>query len=148
MDHEKIKQIIAASVDGGLDDEARAMVEEHLASCPECRREYEELAKVEEVMGKMAFKNPPREIWDVYWTSVYNRLERGIGWILLSLGAIILLFFGGYKLIEGIIENAAIPLLLKAGILALLGGAAVLLVSLIREQFFMRKRERYKEIDQ
>lgn len=148
MDHEKIKQIIAASVDGGLNNEARAMVEEHLASCPECRREYKELTRVEEVMGKMAFKNPPHETWDVYWTSVYNRLERGLGWILLSLGAIILLFFGGYKLIEGIIENAAIPLPLKAGVLALLGGAVVLLVSLIREQFFMRKRERYKEIDQ
>jgi len=148
MDHEKIKQIIAASVDGGLDDEARAMVEEHLASCPECRREYEELIKVEEVMGKMAFKNPPHEIWDVYWTSVYNRLERGIGWILLSLGAVILLFFGGYKMVEGIIRDAAIPLLLKVGILALIGGAIVLLVSIIREQFFLRKRERYKEIDQ
>jgi len=148
MDHEQIKQIIAAAVDGGLDDESRAMVAGHLATCPECRKEYEELTKVEEVMGKMTFKNPPHGIWDVYWTSVYNRLERGIGWILFSLGAIILLFFGGYKLVEGIIENAALPLLLKVGVLALLGGAIVLLVSLIREQFFVRKRERYKEIDQ
>ena len=147
MEHEKIKRIIAASLDGELDDEARAMIEKHLASCPECRREYEELIKVEEVLGKMALKNPPHEIWDVYWTSVYNRLERRVGWVLLSLGAIILLFFGGYKLVEGIIQDAAIPLLLKAGILAFMGGGIVLLVSIIREHFFLRKRERYKEID-
>jgi predicted anti-sigma-YlaC factor YlaD len=147
MDHEKIKRIIAASLDGELDGEAKAMIKKHLASCPECRREYEELIKVEEVMGKMAFKSPPQETWDVYWTSVYNRLERGFGWILLSLGVIILLFFGGYKLVEGIIRDAAIPLLLKAGILAFMGGGIVLLVSIIREHFFLRKRERYKEID-
>jgi predicted anti-sigma-YlaC factor YlaD len=148
MDHERIKQIIAASVDGGLDDEARAVVEKHLASCAECRREYEGLKKVEEVMGKMAFKNPPHEIWDVYWASVYNRLERGAGWVLLSLGAIILLFFGAYKLVEGVIRAAAIPLLLKVGILAFMGGGIVLLVSIIREHVFLRKRERYEEIDQ
>jgi len=148
MDHEKTKRLIGAAVDGGLDDEARMMVEEHLASCPDCRREYEELTKVEEVMGKMAFKNPPHGIWDVYWTSVYNRLERGIGWILLSLGAIILLFFSGYKMVEGIIRDAAIPLLLKVGILALMAGVIVLLVSIIREHLFLKKRERYKEIDQ
>jgi len=83
----------------------------------------------------------------MYWTSVYNRLERGIGWILFSIGAIILLFFGGYKLVEGIIQDASVPLILKIGILSVLGGLVVLLVSLLREQLFVRKRERYREIE-
>ncbi len=59
----------------------------------------------------------------------------------------IALFFGGYKMVEGIIQDPSTPLLLKVGILIFLGGIVVLLVSLIREQFFVRKRERYKEVE-
>jgi hypothetical protein len=58
----------------------------------------------------------------------------------------ILLFFGGYKLVEGIIQDPSIPLLLKAGILVFMAGIVVLLVSLGREQIFVRNRERYKEV--
>ncbi len=146
MDHKDIQRLIAESVDRELDDKTRAMVEEHLAACPTCREEYDLSLKLEEVMEKMDFKTPPDEIWNVYWTSVYNRLERGIGWILLSLGAIIVLFFGAVKMIEGLLRHPAVPLVLKIGLLALLGGAVILLVSIAREHLFLRKRERYKEI--
>ncbi len=148
MSHEKFKQLISSYLDGELDAGSRKSVEEHLASCPECRKEYEDLKKFEEVMGMVSLKSPSKELWDAYWASVYNRLERGIGWILLSLGAIVLVFFGAYKMVEEIINDPAMPLVLKVGILAFIGGVAVLLVSIIREQFFLRKRERYKEIDQ
>jgi uncharacterized protein YbjQ (UPF0145 family) len=57
----------------------------------------------------------------------------------------IIAFFGGYKMVEGIIQNPSPPFLLKAGALIFLGGIVVLLVSLIREQFFVRRRERYKD---
>ena len=75
----------------------------------------EEMGKFEEVMGKMELKQPSKEVWKVYWLSVYNRLERSIGWIFLSIGAMILLFFGGYKIVEGIIQDANTPLFLKIG---------------------------------
>ena len=116
--------------------------------CPECKGEYEEMRKFEEVMGKMELKKPSKEVWHIYWTSVYNRLERRIGWILVSIGAMILLFFGGYKAVEGIIQDPSTPLLLKVGILAFMAGVVVLLVSIIRERLFVRKRERYKEVEQ
>lgn len=147
MDHQRIRELISSFYDGELNEEQKRMVEEHLKECPECKKEFEETAKLEEVMSKMELKKPPEEAWRLYWASVYNRLERRIGWILLSIGAMILLFFGGYKAVEGIIQDPTTPFLLKAGILVSLGGVAVLLVSLIREQFFVRKRERYKEVE-
>lgn len=118
-----------------------------MEQCPECKKEFEEMGKFEEVMRKMELKKPPKEAWQLYWTSIYNRLERRAGWILFSIGAIILIFFGGYKMVEGIIQDPSTPLLLKVGILTVLGGIVVLLVSLIREQFYVRKRERYKEVE-
>jgi len=147
MDHQRIKELISSFYDGELDEEQKKLVHSHLEECSECRKEFEEMGRFEEVMSQMALKKPPKEAWQMYWTSVYNRLERGIGWILFSIGAIILLFFGGYKLVEGIIQDASVPIILKIGILSVLGGLIVLLVSLLREQLFVRKRERYKEIE-
>ena len=147
MNHQKIKELISSYYDRELDEEQRNNVEKHLEECSECRKEFEEMGKFEEVMSKMELRKPPKEIWKLYWASVYNRLERRIGWILLSIGAMIILFFGGYKMVEGIIQDPSTPLLLKAGVLVFLGGIVVLLVSLIREQFFVRRRERYKEVE-
>jgi len=147
MDHKKIKELISSYHDGELDNRQRQLIEEHLDQCTECRREYEEMGKLEEVMEKMQLRKPHKEMWEVYWTSIYNRLERRIGWIFLSIGAMILLFFGGYKAVEGIIQDTSTPLLLKIGILTLLGGVVILLVSLLREQIFVHKRERYKEVE-
>ncbi|NQT80534.1 MAG: zf-HC2 domain-containing protein [Candidatus Aminicenantes bacterium] len=147
MDHQQIKELISSYYDGELDEEQKKIIKKHLEDCPECQKEFEEMGKFEEVMSKMELKKPPKEAWKIYWTSVYNRLERRIGWILFSIGVMILLFFGGYKMVEEIIKDPSISFLLKAGILAVLGGVVVLLVSLIREQLFVRKRERYKEVE-
>jgi predicted anti-sigma-YlaC factor YlaD len=147
MEHKKIKELISSYHDGKLDNKQRQQVEEHLNQCVECQREHEEMGKLEEVMKKMQLRKPHKEMWEVYWTSIYNRLERRLGWIFLSIGAMILLFFGGYKAVEGIIQDTSTPLLLKIGILTLLGGVVILLVSLLREQIFVYKRERYKEVE-
>ena len=147
MNHDKIKELILLYHDGELGEKDNKEVEEHIAHCPECQKEFEEMKKLEEVMGNMKLKKPGKEIWEVYWTSIYNRLERKTGWILMSIGGMILLFYGGYKFVEGIIQDPAISLFLKVGILAFLAGAVVMLVSQIKEQIFVYKRERYKEIE-
>jgi predicted anti-sigma-YlaC factor YlaD len=146
MEHDEIKKLISSYHEGVLNDTQKQQVEEHIASCSECRDEFDEMRSLEEVMDKMELKQPPQEMWQVYWSSVYNRLERRVGWIFLSIGAMILLFFGGYKMVEGIVVDPTIPLLLKVGILAALAGLVILLVSIGRERLFVRKRERYKEV--
>jgi len=146
MEHNEIKKLISSYHEDVLNSTQKKQVEEHIADCPECRHEFEEMRKFEEVMDKMELKKPPKEMWQVYWSSVYNRLERRIGWIFLSIGAIILLFFGGYKMVESIIVDPSLSLLFKVGILAALAGLVVLLVSIGRERLFVQKRERYKEV--
>jgi membrane glycosyltransferase len=147
MEHQDIKKLISSYYEGVLSEEQRQAVDVHVEACVECRRELEELRQFEEVMNKMELKKPKPEVWQMYWTSVYNRLERRFGWILFSIGAIILLFYGGYKMIETIIVDSTVPLFLKIGFLGILAGFVVLLVSVGRERFFVRKRERYKEVE-
>ncbi len=147
MDHEKLKELVSSYLDGELGPEDREAVERHLEACPECRQTYREMGELGEVMGKMTIKQPPKEVWKMYTEAVYNRLERRIGWILVSIGAMILLFFTGYQALKGVILDPGVPLIIKGGILCGLAGVIVLLVSLVRERLFVNKRERYKEIE-
>lgn len=148
MNHQQYKQWISAYYDGELTPEQKSQLEEHLRYCPECRAEFQEARQFESLMASFSLPQPSEEVWTMYWSSVYNRLERGLGWILLSVGSIILLLFGAYKLVEGIIQEPSLPLVLKIGVLTFLGGLVILLVSFLREKLFLRQRERYKEVEQ
>ena len=94
----------------------------------------------------MKFKTPPDKIWDTYWLNVYNRIERGIGWILLSIGAMILLAFGGYHFVINVIADKTLPLIIRIGILSALAGLVVLFVSVVREKILLRKSDPYSEV--
>jgi len=146
MTHEEIKIMIPAYLEGELDGENKKIIEKHLEECIECRQECAELSQLEEVLNTMEFKKPSKDIWDVYWSSVYNRLERKIGWILLSIGMIIMLAVGAYPAVKGFISDPQIPMILKLGLLAFVGGGIIVFVSIFREQLFFRKKERYKDV--
>lgn len=146
-EHTKIKALLLPYLEGKLGEEERKMVEEHLKVCKECREEIEKYENIEEGLKMMKLKQPSEEVWDNYWSSVYNRLERKIGWIFFSIGAIILLFFGVYQLIDELIKDPTTPLIVKIGILLLSFGGVVLFVSILREQLFSKKRERYEEVE-
>ncbi|MCK4835480.1 MAG: zf-HC2 domain-containing protein [Candidatus Aminicenantes bacterium] len=146
MKHEEIKKLITPYLEGELGEEEKKLVESHLASCEECQKEFEDLNQLEEVLNKMKLQKPSKEIWDVYWSSVYNRLERKIGWIILSIGLIILIIIGAYPALANFISNPETPLLLKIGFLIFTIGGIIVFVSILREQLFFHKRDRYKEV--
>jgi len=92
----------------------------------------------------MKYKEPPGEVREGYWSRVYNRLERGLGWILTSIGAMSLLF---YKAIESLIKDPTLAVFLKVVILILLAGVVILFVSVVRERIFSYKKDKYaKEV--
>ena len=107
----------------------RRAFEGHLASCPDCAKELAGFKKLKEITDGVAFVEPEDRVWDEYWGGVYNRFERGTGWILFSVAAIALLIYGGFELIEGIIEDRTVGVLMKIGLLALIGGLVILFVS-------------------
>jgi len=133
-------------LDNELSPEAKKRFEQHLKRCRECREELEDFKRLKEVMKSMKYKEPQDIVWQRYWAKVYNRIERGIGWILSSIGAIILLSYGGFRLIQGLIKNPTISLIVKIGALIFLLGVVTLLVSIIRERVFRYRHDRYKEV--
>ena len=95
----------------------------------------------------MKLKQLPEMYWDEYWQHVYNRLERGFSWILISIGVIIIGSFLIWQFLESLIANQDIPLLLKTGILILIAGLVVLIVSILREKLMVRKVDKYREVE-
>jgi predicted anti-sigma-YlaC factor YlaD len=140
------KDLMMAYLDDELDDEHRRAFEEHLASCPECTKDWAAFKKLKEITDGVALVEPEDRVWEQYWSHVYNRFERGTGWILFSVAAIALLMYGGFELIEGIIEDRTVGVLMKVGLLALIGGLAILFVSVARERVYFWGRDRYKDV--
>jgi hypothetical protein len=132
-------------LDGELDSEAKRRVDEHLTACANCARELEEFRKLQEVICTMKFKEPTDLELETYWRNVYNRLERGIGWILFSLGAIIVLCYAGFKLVEEVIRDPALNVILKIGVVALVFGFVILLVSVARERLKICRKDKYSQ---
>lgn len=143
MSCEEYQSMITAYVDGELPPQKRERLERHLAACPSCKQELTEVAALKEELAMLKFTEPTDAELRRYWRSIYNRLERGAGWILFSVGAIVLLCYGGFKLVEQLVRDPTVAWVVKGGVLALIFGAVILFVSLLRERLAVRKADKY-----
>ncbi|MCK5712309.1 MAG: zf-HC2 domain-containing protein [Hyphomicrobiaceae bacterium] len=99
------KDLMMGYLDDELSDEQRIKFKEHLTDCSDCRQELEEFKKLKAITDDVTLMEPEDKIWEQYWGNLYNRLERGIGWILFGISAILLLIYGGFKMIEEIVND-------------------------------------------
>jgi hypothetical protein len=100
--------------------------------------------------------------------SIYRRLERSVGWLLLAIGLIVLLGYTGWDILDEFFLNPkespvavirpdgtggftvlSTPLpapIYRLGVGAALGGCIVLLISVGRESLTKYRTERYREV--
>jgi hypothetical protein len=95
----------------------------------------------------MEFKesSQKKDLQRVYRSSIFHCIVRKVGWILVFIGALIILIYWGYKIVGDLVLDFSITFLLKIGVLIVIGGLIILLVSLIIYQLFLYKRESYEE---
>ena len=132
--------------DEELTEEEKNSFDKMLQSNKELKKEFEEQKHIKEVISKMKLKNPSSEVWDSYWEKTYNRIERGIGWLGVFIGALILLGFASIEFVSQLYEDNSTPVIIKIGTVSLVFGFLVLLFSVIREKWFTHKTDKYKEI--
>jgi len=140
------KNLMMGYLDNELTDEQKSQFEEHLTGCPECAGELEQFRKLKEITDEVTLVEPEDRIWQDYWNGIYNRIERGFGWILFSVAAIMLTIYGGFKAIEKLIKDPDVETIFKIGLLALIAGLAILFVSVLRERLYFWKKDRYKDV--
>lgn len=140
------KDLMMGYLDNELSDQQRRQFEEHLAGCPECAGELEQFKRLKAITDEVTLVEPEDRIWQEYWDGIYNRIERGIGWIVFSVAAILLIIYGGFIAIEEIIKDPKIEQIFKVGMLALIVGLAILFVSVLRERIYFWRKDRYKDV--
>ena len=143
---EDYRELLVRLVDDQISREDKIRLEKHLKECNSCKKDLKQLQKWKGVSSEMKGKLLPDMAWDEYWQHLYNRLERGISWILISIGAIILLGFGVSHFVMNVLDSTELTLLEKLGILTLSLGFVILLVSVIREKLMIRRYDKYKEV--
>ena len=146
MSCEDFKPLLSGYVDSELTREERDRLQNHLSHCSECRADLLQLKNLEGVTDVMKNESMPDTFWDTYWLSVYNRLERGVGWVLLSIGAIMLGGFGVYHFVNAFMMDPGVPIVVRLGVSSGALGVLVLTLSLARERIRTWKFDPYKEV--
>jgi len=143
---EDYKDLMMGYLDEELSAEQIRRFEEHLRTCKQCSSQLQEFRQLKAITDQMTLIEPEDRLWQQYWDGIYNRVERGIGWIIFSVAAILLTIYGGFKAIEDLITDPTVGLLLKIAMLALLVGLAILFVSVLRERIFFWSKDRYRNV--
>jgi hypothetical protein len=145
MERDRFRMLMMKALDGELAGSEHSEFDNFLRDA-ECAGEWARFRNVKEATMALKFTAPAPEAWDGYWSGVYNRLERGLAWLLLSLGAVALFAWGALLAAEAIWSEQDMPLLVKIAIFSVAGGALLLLFSVIRERWFASRHDKYKEV--
>jgi hypothetical protein len=139
----RFKELMMASLDGEIGVEDRGELEAHLAECADCRREFDEHTKLSELVGEIELAKPSQEDMMKYWPSVYAKIERGAGWGLVVIGALIWVAYGIFLFVTDPTIGSMTKFLIALPVV----GVLMLLISVIRERLNVSKTERYKEVE-
>ena len=145
MDERKII-LMEKYFDASLSSEEEREFENIILHDEKFKVEFEEQKRIKEVLNKMNLKNPTNEFWDAYWLGLYNKFERSIAWLFISIGAIIVFAYSAFIAVEKFLADTTTPGIVKWGSAFLVFGFLFLLYSIIREKLTVSKKDKYKEI--
>ncbi len=140
------RYLMMGYLDGELGQDEAQRLQNHLANCPACRAELEMFESLKKETGAMSYKELPEIYWQNHWDKIYNRVERGIGWVFISLGAVLLLSFGAYHLFHDFFMNPGVSPMVKVGIGLAMFGGIVLFVSVAREKWMLQRVDKYRSV--
>jgi predicted anti-sigma-YlaC factor YlaD len=143
---ETIGPLLMGYMDGELDGEETARVEAHLQRCARGRGDLAGFRRIDRPTASLKFVVPEDEIWRGYWSRFYNRVERDLGWVLLSVGLTLLVLAGGWIGLRDFFSDPSVPAVLKVGTGLFGAGIVVLFFSILRERIFFRRHQRYRDI--
>lgn len=144
--YEALHELAAGYVDDELTPQEREEFEKAMKENPDLQDDVAAFRRINDLTGQVRFEELPDPVWEAFSASLYRRAESAVGWILLSLGAIIMLSLVGWGALNGFFADPDAPLISKVGVGAVSLGGIVLLVSKLRETLFARKRDRYGKV--
>jgi anti-sigma factor RsiW len=131
-------------LDGELGEAEKEEYEDHVKGCEDCRHELKEIGRIVELTNDLKLRAPDEEFWARYWDSLFRRMERGTGFVLLIVGVLALTVFALFKAVRSpqflTFQGIAIAVILL--------GVIVVFLSVVRERYHESKSDPYKGVEQ
>jgi anti-sigma factor RsiW len=140
---EHVGELLSGYIDGELTQQHQQRVDIHCDACPDCRRELDQLIELRKDVGGALLSRYGEDVWRENMNDTTTRVSRGIGWILFIAGV---LAASGLATIAFLLESSISPLE-KFIVVAVYGGLAALLVSVLRQRIIERKTDKYKDVE-
>ncbi|HTN42655.1 MAG TPA: zf-HC2 domain-containing protein [Nitrospiria bacterium] len=80
MTCEQVQEILSDYLEGSLDPETSGLVQTHLASCPDCRAEFRELAEAKRAVAGLPLIEPPPGFSRMVMVRIREEAERPSVW--------------------------------------------------------------------
>ncbi|MCZ7557644.1 MAG: hypothetical protein M5R41_14695 [Bacteroidia bacterium] len=145
LERDRFRILMMKALDGELAGSEHSEFESFLRD-PSCMQEWQKFSTIQEATMSLRMKVPPTEQWDSYWSGTYNRLERGVAWLLTAVGSVLLLSWVLFEAASALWIDADVPFLIKVAIVVFNAGILLLLVSVMRERWFTSKTDKYKGV--
>ena len=146
MNCEKYQKLMMGYMDDELTAKEREEFEKHLEECIHCKQEFARFRDLKELMDIASHQTPEDFFWDGYWACIYNKMERGLGWLFMMIGGLLFTVGAISIFLSQFIFNTEIHICLRIGLPIFVIGLTVLLVSVLRERIRIYKLERYKDV--
>jgi anti-sigma factor RsiW len=139
----EIRRMLSAFLDGELTQGEQQRVRVHLEDCAACRREYEEMARLQEMTRSLPLAGPPEDRMNELGKSLMVQAPRRLGWLLVLGGLAAWLIYAAVMYVRHWRPPTAEQLIAAAVVIGLL----MLLVSVIVERLRQLPHDRYWRIE-
>ena len=141
--HEKIRQMLSAYLDNELTQGAAQRVRVHLEDCEECRRVFDEMARLQEMTRNLAFAEPPEARMKELEKSLSVQAPRRLGWLFVVAGVVAWLIYGAVTYVRHWRPPTVEELISSAVAI----GFVLLFVSVAVERLRQLPHDRYRRIE-
>jgi len=138
-----VGELLSGFLDGELTQQQRQLVTLHCDGCDQCQADLTGLRELHERINKAHLSEVGEDKWRETMNDPTVKTTRNIGWLMFIAGLLVL---AGVGLI-GFIFSHDIPVGTKLLLIAIYGGLASLLYSVLRQRLIERKTDKYKDVE-
>jgi hypothetical protein len=138
-----VGELLSGYVDGELTQQDRQLVMLHCDQCIECRENLANLRELRERIGNSNLSEVGEDQWRETMNDNAVETTRSIGWLLFIAGMLVIAGIG----LVGFLFSEEISFGMKFILIAVYGGLALLLFSVLRQRLIERKTDKYKDVE-
>ena len=138
-----VGELLSGLIDGELTQQERQLVTLHCEQCSECRENLTNLRVLQERIGNAKLSEIGEDKWRETMNDSIVQTTRSIGWIFFIAGLLIIFGIGLFAFLF----SSDVPVGMKLILIAIYGGLAMLLYSVLRQRLIERKMDKYKDVE-